>query len=245
MKCRLSIHSVPTVVTGFVLALVLTTTPRAEAQPETERAPIVYRLLSRFAVDLDTVFHKTLGLEPISCDFTSAIDQKVRRHDGIGPCLYRSWRAGTKTTEIPGVIRAIVKPTRGHGEHASLEIRWRAAEGTLWNNLSRVLKMRRDKGLPEEMRETTILGTILVRFEEPIEPAVLLGPRASLLLSYQDRGVERLEISTHHDSETGRESHVRVLFFVADEAEAAYELEVHTDVNILKKRGFFLDVEGQ
>lgn len=222
------------------------TSPAASpSETQLARTPLGYRILMRLAGNLEETFATSLGLVPQLCRFKNSVTRKSFEHNGIAACLYRSWRAGQKTTEIPGVIEALVTPTRGRGESVGMELTWRAAEGNLWKTLSRLVKMRADKGLPEEMRAQTFLGTILVKFSEPLAPTVLLGPRAGLLLAYQERGIERLELTTHHDASTGRETHGKILFFTQGEVEPAFELEIHTNFNLLKKRGFFLMLEGR
>lgn len=219
--------------------------PPAQTPAKTDKVPLLYRVLLRLSLNLDDVFTKVLGLEPVTCRFLSSVDGRAYSHPGIGPCLYRSWRAGQQTNEIPGLIEAVVRPARGNGETVGMQLKWRSAEGKLVTSVSRILKMRKDKGLPEDMREHTLLGTIIVEFERGIEPSVLLGSAVGSLLMYQDKNVKRLELDTNHDPDTGRETHAMIRFFVEGSDEAAFELEVHTDYNILKKRGFFLKLEGK
>ncbi len=208
-------------------------------------APAVHRPLLRLSTRLDDVFTASLGLKPLACRFRNSVDGRAYRHPGIGPCLYRSWRAGQRTDGIPGVIDALVKPVRGSGEPIGLRLEWRSAEGNLITSISRLLKMRGDRGLPESMRGQTFLGTVTVAFDRPIDPATLLGPVAGLFLQYRGKGVTRIELDTSHDAATGRETHGTVLFFVEGESEPAFELELRTDANLLKKRGFFLELEGR
>ncbi|MCM2281545.1 MAG: hypothetical protein NDI61_06835 [Bdellovibrionaceae bacterium] len=223
----------------------VTTSEYTGATPVKTRVPLAYRLLKRFAIDIDHIFTDSLGLEPAGCDFQNALNSTLYRQPGLGACLYRSWQTGLKTHQLPGVIDAVVKPVRAPEQEIRMEIRWRAAEGNLLKTASRLLKMRKDSGLPEDMRKTTIVGNLQVRFHEPVNPLLFLDPNISRLFLVQPKGVERLDITTHHDPETGRETLAHLLFYFAGDTQPSYEVHVRTDRNFFKQRAFFLEAEGQ